>query len=116
MLFFSLTFLWSICLINVVFHSNKDISDIPFLMYQVLIQSPMPLTIFVLAFKISLLFSQNFGPLQKILCNLFSEIIRRLSVALCPWSLSTYCDHLPVHGKLSVFSKIASTLNQTRRD
>ena len=116
MLFFSLTFLWSICLINVVFHSNKDISDIPFLMCQVLIQWPMPLTILVLAFKISLLFSLNFGPLQKILCNLFSEIIQRLSVALCPWPLSTYCDHLPVHCKLSVFSKIASTLNQRRRD
>ena len=67
MLFFSLTFLWSICLINAVFDSNKDISDIPFLMCQVLIQSPMPLTIPVLAFKISLLFSLNFGPLQKLL-------------------------------------------------
>ena len=57
-------------------HSNRDILDISFSVYQVLIQVAIPSTTFVLFSSKSVnLISLKFAPLQKLLRYLFSEII-----------------------------------------
>ena len=102
---------FSVCLITVAFHSSKGILDIPFLVHQVFIQSSIPSTIIVSAFSKSIhLLSLDYGPLQKILCNLLSDTTQRSTVIMLPWWLSTYCDPFQFHGKSSGFSKAASTL------
>ena len=54
-------------------------------------------------------FSDSSGPGPSPLCKVCPEIMRRSQITMCPWSLSTYCDPLQFHDKLSGFYNITST-------
>ena len=65
-----------------------------------------PLTLVSAFSKLLHILFLTFGPAQKILLKLLSEIMQGSPVTMSPWSLSTYYDLLQMHVRLSGVSKL----------